>query len=154
MADPVAMLQGAAGMNPETEWPAADIERLRALYAEDHTLARIGEMMGRSKNSIVGKVRRLGLPMPGAPRPRPAEAEAAPATPAELPPPPPPEPAPEPAPAPPPPPPRRGSCQWPIGEPRHPEFRFCGDPLSPLTRLPYCAAHAARAVSARKEPAA
>jgi GcrA cell cycle regulator len=50
----------------------------------------------------------------------------------------PPAPAPEPRlPAP-----RRGTCQWPIGEPRTDGFRFCGDPLWSGTRLPYCETHA------------
>jgi GcrA cell cycle regulator len=34
----------------------------------------------------------------------------------------------------------RGTCVWPIGNPRTPEFRFCGD--ASLTAKPYCEMHA------------
>jgi GcrA cell cycle regulator len=134
-------------MSAEPTWTDADVEQLRALWHEGRSAKIIGEMMARTKNAVVGKVHRLRLP-PRAPRPqpKPEAAETAPEAPA---------PAPEPQPAPPPlPRVRRGSCQWPIGEPREPGFRFCGDALSPDTRLPYCAAHTARATSPRKEPAA
>jgi GcrA cell cycle regulator len=30
-------------------------------------------------------------------------------------------------------------CRWPIGDPRHPEFHFCGAPR--VSGRPYCAAH-------------
>ena len=30
-------------------------------------------------------------------------------------------------------------CRWPIGDPRHPEFHFCGAPR--VGGRPYCAAH-------------
>jgi hypothetical protein len=32
------------------------------------------------------------------------------------------------------------ACHWPIGDPQHPEFRFCG---SSVTAPPYCEAHRA-----------
>lgn len=32
-----------------------------------------------------------------------------------------------------------GDCRWPIGDPRHPEFHFCGAPRA--AGRPYCAAH-------------
>jgi hypothetical protein len=31
-----------------------------------------------------------------------------------------------------------GVCHWPIGDPQHPDFRFCG---SPVTAPPYCEEH-------------
>ena len=34
-------------------------------------------------------------------------------------------------------------CRWPIGDPQHDDFGFCGAPA--LSRRPYCQAHAARA---------
>jgi len=34
-------------------------------------------------------------------------------------------------------------CRWPIGDPRAPEFGFCGDPAKP--GKPYCPAHLSRA---------
>jgi GcrA cell cycle regulator len=33
----------------------------------------------------------------------------------------------------------RNDCRWPIGEPRHPDFHFCGAPR--LADRPYCALH-------------
>jgi hypothetical protein len=30
------------------------------------------------------------------------------------------------------------ACRWPYGDPRHPDFRFCG---RPITRKPYCGQH-------------
>lgn len=35
------------------------------------------------------------------------------------------------------------SCRWPLGDPRHPSFRFCAEPAVP-TRV-YCADHCRRA---------
>jgi GcrA cell cycle regulator len=35
-------------------------------------------------------------------------------------------------------------CAWPIGDPRDPDFNFCGRPVA-RPGLPYCAAHMARA---------
>ena len=37
---------------------------------------------------------------------------------------------------------RYGGCQFPIGEPRHRDFRLCGDPVPP--GRPYCDAHHSR----------
>ena len=33
----------------------------------------------------------------------------------------------------------KGDCRWPIGEPRHPDFHFCGAPQ--LEGRPYCELH-------------
>jgi hypothetical protein len=33
----------------------------------------------------------------------------------------------------------RGDCRWPIGDPRHPDFHFCGAPQ--LLGRPYCPLH-------------
>jgi GcrA cell cycle regulator len=44
------------------EWTPETIAQLRQLWAEGHSTARIAEMMRRSKNGIIGKVHRLGLP--------------------------------------------------------------------------------------------
>ena len=37
----------------------------------------------------------------------------------------------------------RNDCRWPIGEPKHPDFHFCGRPRAP--DRPYCALHWAMA---------
>ena len=33
----------------------------------------------------------------------------------------------------------KNDCRWPIGEPRHPDFHFCGAPQ--ITDRPYCELH-------------
>jgi GcrA cell cycle regulator len=33
----------------------------------------------------------------------------------------------------------RNDCRWPIGEPRHPDFHFCGAPQ--MAGRPYCESH-------------
>jgi GcrA cell cycle regulator len=46
-------------------------------------------------------------------------------------------------------------CRWPIGDPQHPDFHFCGK--TKVAGLPYCEFHARRAFqppqSRRREPA-
>ena len=44
------------------EWNDEAIVRLRALWAEGLSTAEIGRRMGVSKNAVVGKAHRLGLP--------------------------------------------------------------------------------------------
>ncbi len=40
------------------------------------------------------------------------------------------------------------TCRWPVGDPRSPDFFYCGSPTADLAECrPYCAAHAARAQS-------
>lgn len=145
-------------MRPDRDrpWTAAELEQVRTLWAEGLTAGQIGERLQRTRNSVLGKVHRLNLP----PRPSPLgpRGDGTPQRP-KVPRPPRPAPLPPgtrtlppvehaaPAPSPPPPPPaaplpRRGTCQWPIGEPRTAGFRFCGDPLWHGTRLPYCETHA------------
>ena len=121
-------------------WDDPTIARLRSLWAEGHSAARIGEAMGVSKNAIVGKAHRLGL----AGRPSPIRRDGAPAPPmpvraplVTLPPPvaapPTPAPAPRVGPA--------RTCCWPMGEPGTKAFRFCGAEADGFR--PYCAEHAA-----------
>lgn len=43
-------------------------------------------------------------------------------------------------------------CRWPIGDPREPEFHFCG--ATKVTGLPYCTGHAVRAYDGHVRPAA
>jgi GcrA cell cycle regulator len=49
------------------------------------------------------------------------------------------------------------TCRWPIGDPKHEDFRFCGKPVVP--GKPYCGEHCATAYvgsskSSRSEDAA
>jgi GcrA cell cycle regulator len=143
------------------DWSAEDDAMLIRLWADPaNSTARIGEMMGhRGKNSIVGRVHRMGLPArpspirrDGAVQPaRPARAKPAlPSLPSAV--------APlrapvlvaraapvvRPAPVPPSAPVRIGpvrACCWPFGEPRTKAFRFCGDPALPGRS--YCDDHQA-----------
>lgn len=46
----------------EEQWPDDRIETLRKLWSEGHTSVTIGQMMGLSKNSVLGKAHRLKLP--------------------------------------------------------------------------------------------
>lgn len=47
--------------NPDS-WPEQDILTLRQLWAEGHSMSEIGRRMKRSKNSIMGKSKRIGCP--------------------------------------------------------------------------------------------
>ena len=46
---------------------AAMTDRLRQLWAEGYSAGRIGDLMGLSKNQVIGRVHRLGLPKREAP---------------------------------------------------------------------------------------
>ena len=46
----------------EKKWPVETIERLREKWASNESARRIGKELGFSKNAIIGKARRLGLP--------------------------------------------------------------------------------------------
>lgn len=161
-------------------WTDRQIGRLCDLWAQEPRIptAEIGRQLDMSKNSIVGKAHRLGLPS----RPSPIKHDGIRATPVRkpritLPPllalpsliadiviPPPPKPvfvAPDPAePSPEPFFKTRPSqtCCWPVGDPGTRSFRFC-DAEIPASRVPYCAEHRkvafTRTVPARDEsPAA
>ena len=103
------------------EWTPTRISILIALWNEGLATSVIGEKLGVTKNAVVGKVHRLGLPKRGSPirqKPKPAKVISL----EEL---------------------RPGMCSWPDGEPGKKDFRFCGDPTEP--DRPYCAHHCERA---------
>ena len=146
------------------EWSSERIEQLRSLWHDGLSASQIATHLGGiTRNAVIGKAHRLGLtgrPSPiknrsvGVSRPRPPRrprvehaptprAVAAPAVhqhrhveplpPVEL----------EDMP---------GAtiltltdriCKWPIGDPRHPDFHFCG--RASAEGLPYCTEHARRA---------
>ena len=126
------------------EWTPERTETLTGLWKEGLSTAEIGRRLGVTKNAVVGKVHRLGLPKrqsPIAAKTAPA-ATAAPAKPAV------------PKPAGPKPQVhkaevvrleglRPGMCSWPIGEPGTESFHFCGGTAVP--GKPYCAEHCAKA---------
>jgi len=103
------------------EWTPTRISALIALWNEGVFTSEIGNRLGVTKNAVVGKVHRLGLPKRGSPikqKPKPAEVISLGAL-------------------------RPGMCCWPEGEPGTEEFHFCGEPTIP--KKPYCAAHCERA---------
>lgn len=151
-------------------WDPGRIETLRALWAADIPTAAIAARIGTTKNAVIGKAHRLGLPprphaiRPAAIRPprggtpasrlaaavgRPAASRPA-ATVAPVP-----RSAPEPDLATPPPVAREErtpapaeasgghACRWPLGDPRERGFRFCGAPATPGRS--YCGPHLRRA---------
>lgn len=120
------------------DWPEPMTLRLRELWPTNYTASEIGKMLGVSKGAILGKVRRLKLPPrvePEVLRNRAPRKPSSPsgdgkrsrgniaAPPAYVPPP--------------------RKCQWPLGEPGKPGFRFCEEPSTP--GKVYCAAHCAKA---------
>jgi GcrA cell cycle regulator len=149
-------------------WPDRDGE-LRARWAAGETTLAIAEAMGLTKNQVIGRAHRLGLPArphpirraeggaPRTPRPAPKAARAAGAGAGASAPSPRPSPAPrerERAPAVPAVLARTARCCWPVwpnGAGReHPEYgRYCGAPA--LLGSSYCPAHHARAGRVRTE---
>ncbi|MGZ0187429.1 MAG: GcrA family cell cycle regulator [Alphaproteobacteria bacterium] len=152
-------------------WTPERIGNLESLWAEGHSTAEIGRRLGVSKNAVVGKAHRLGLPGRQSPidaKRRQAKKDAAPAATARTTTPrtkaaPQAAPAAAPtaaaakpraaaaAPAPAaatarakPSKPHTGpSCQWPFGDPRLPGFHFCG--AASVSGKPYCDEHCAAA---------
>ena len=103
------------------EWTPVHISSLIAYWDEGLPTSAIGVRLGITKNSVVGKVHRLGLPKRGSPikhKPKLPEVISLGAL-------------------------RPGMCCWPEGEPGTEEFNFCGEPSLP--EKPYCASHCARA---------
>jgi len=134
------------------EWTPDRIKILIAHWEEGLPTSEIGRRLGVTKNSVVGKVHRLGLKKRQSPirqaaagtaqprKSKPQIKNAAAKTESVAP-------APRPA--------RptgdvvrleelTGSmCCWPEGEPGTPNFYFCGEPA--ISDKPYCASHCARA---------
>ena len=85
------------------EWTPDHIKTLIALWNEGHTTSEIGSRMGITKNAVVGKVHRLGLPKRGSPiKPKP-EKKSNVVSMAQL---------------------RPGMCVWPTGDPATDDFHF------------------------------
>ncbi len=134
----------AAAGAPESGgmWNDEKIQRLKKLWSEGLTTGEIGKRLGVSKNAVVGKAHRLGL------KGRPSPIKRQPNKPVEV---------------------KKETriftltdlsaqtCRWPIGDPKHEDFRFCGKPVHP--GKPYCGEHCAVAYvgsskSSRSEDAA
>lgn len=117
------------------EWTDERIELLKSLWAEGLPAGEIGRRLEVTKNAVVGKVHRLGLPKRPSPiknavsssttpRAKPKKKVKAdePIRLADLGP---------------------GMCSWPIGDPGNPDFHFCG--AKSIPGKPYCLAHCEKA---------
>ena len=125
------------------DWTPERISTLMVLWGEGVSTSEIGRRLGVTKNAVVGKVHRLGLPKRNSPikaekaeapsptvvatavhlaRPAPARPSAETVQMDGL---------------------RPGMCRWPEGEPGTENFHFCGQPIVP--EKPYCAYHCERA---------
>lgn len=123
-------------------WTPAKVAELQRLWPEGESTSAIGRKLGMTKNAVLGKAHRLGLPSRPSPILPPLEAPptkaealrlpAAEATPAAAP-------APEEAS----PPSSRHACQWIEGEPSVDDACKCGAPA--LAGRSYCPRHMARA---------
>ena len=100
------------------EWTSDRISTLIALWHEGHSTSIIGTRLGITKNAVVGKVHRLGLPKRGSPIKQKAKKPADIINLAQL---------------------RSNMCVWPFGEPGEPDFRFCGNDI--VQDKPYCEEH-------------
>ena len=101
------------------DWTPERIAALMALWSEELPTSEIGRRLGITKNAVIGKVHRLGLPKR---RPSPKQ-DAEPADvirldnlSADM-------------------------CSWPVGNPSDEGFHFCGG--SKVPGKPYCAKHCA-----------
>lgn len=133
------------------DWTFETVRRLRQLWAEGLSTAEIGRQLNISKNAVIGKAHRLELPRRSSPigrgavnAPRRPSRPACPRPTRLMPPTPIPPPVPdstfrEPPPAPIAVPRGKTPCCWPIGEPSHAAFRFCGADSMP--GKPYCPDH-------------
>lgn len=101
------------------DWTPERIATLIALWNESLTTSEIGRRLGITKNAVIGKVHRLGLPQR---RPM-AKEEAEEADVVRL----------DSLTA--------SMCSWPLGNPGDRNFHFCGEPSA--SGKPYCAKHCA-----------
>lgn len=138
-------------------WPLSRMLELDTLWEAGTATAEMGRLLRCSKNAVIGKAHRMNLPSRPSPihrrdvttgaappkRTRPLETprvKRKPTMATSGPPPQTPPPAKPPAavfqrPA--------RTCCWPMGEPRKPDFRFCGDAADP--GKPYCTLHSRHA---------
>ena len=133
-------------MTDNTPWPPERVEELQRLWAAGSTAATIALKLRVTKNAVVGKAKRIGLPSREHPSRRrgfvlpkqgsratpnwrlSAAKHAASRPPSEIPARPPPVIAPY-----------DRTCQWPIGEPDGEDFRLCGTEAP--AGAPYCTEH-------------
>jgi GcrA cell cycle regulator len=98
------------------DWTPERIAVLIALWNEDLPTSEIGRRLGITKNAVIGKVHRLGLPKRRMAPEKPQDAQVIRLS--EL---------------------RTGMCSWPVGNPGEESFHFCG--AQTVTGKPYCGHH-------------
>ncbi|MBV6632682.1 MAG: global cell cycle regulator GcrA-like protein [Alphaproteobacteria bacterium] len=99
-------------------WTDERVDVLRQLWDEGKTASQIASVLGITRNAVIGKAHRIGVSR----RPSPIKRRKPGATILEL---------------------TDRMCKWPIGDPRDPDFRFCGKQTS--NGLPYCETHCQQA---------
>jgi GcrA cell cycle regulator len=111
----------------QNDWTPERTAALIALWSEDLSTAEIGRRLGITKNAVIGKVHRLGLPhrrpSPKA-KPEPVHGLRLDGLRADM-------------------------CCWPIGDPSDASFHFCGEHVA--TGKPYCQRHCAVAYVRSKD---
>ena len=118
-------------------WTDEKVDQLAKLWAEGYSASAIGKLIGVSKNAVIGKAHRMQLTARPSPIKRGASVRPVirpvpvPKPVVEAPPRPAPRPVSKKADGP--------ACLWPIGDPGHPDFHFCGDPS--VVGKPYCEQH-------------
>jgi GcrA cell cycle regulator len=109
------------------EWNEDRVEMLRRLWLQGQSASQIAALLGGvTRNAVIGKAHRLGL----SGRITVVKRETQPAIPARV----------------------GRSCQWPVGDPKEPNFHFCGQPVE--GGRPYCASHCTVAYHRKTEVAA
>jgi GcrA cell cycle regulator len=99
------------------DWTPERTAALIALWDEEISTSEIGRRLGITKNAVIGKVHRLGLPKR---RPSPEkEGELTEVISLDTL--------------------KNGMCSWPVGDPGDDGFHFCGAPALP--GKPYCITH-------------
>ncbi len=116
-------------------WNDERIKQLKKLWQKGKSAAEIGKALGLSKNAVLGKAHRLGLPT--RPLTLKPEKKVTSDTPLpkigktllmDL---------------------KRQTCHWPIGDPKDEDFYFCGAQC--VTGKPYCPEHCKVAYTSLKE---
>jgi len=110
-------------------WSDEQIEILKSLWVEGKSASEIAETLGdTTRNAVIGKAHRIGL----SGRPSPIKKKVSTS---------------------------RGTtmtaitermCKWPFGDPKKPDFYFCGRAVDVATT--YCAEHRALAYAPAKKP--
>lgn len=97
-------------------WTPERVETLSRLWKQGHTARRIAEELGCqiTRNAVIGKAHRIGLSSKVKTVVKRTGS------------PPPTTPCPQ-------------RCQWPLGNPDHDDFHFCGEPT--ISQKPYCLTH-------------